>query len=218
MHPSLCCCLWYFSNAYVDCFVVLYMRCHSFKGLSTTRALRTSLWKSPRQQSQLFDGFIALFQIWGLTKETGNSAWRDIRIHPPPPLVAACVDSETKYAPSCCWKQWWKLQPCGFSYIVHIHFICSWSPRVDIGRKICSTSWYLLNCLIHPIPPFESFPIPQTDVDLWPHQTSEDIRLGKRRSSLKAISLLERTAVAPSQGFHQHRCNRLQEGRSRKKQ
>lgn len=47
MHPSLCCCLWYFSNAYVDCFVVLYMRCHSFKGLSTTRALRTSLWKSP---------------------------------------------------------------------------------------------------------------------------------------------------------------------------
>lgn len=73
-------------------------------------------------------------------------------------------------------------------------------PELILGEKsgqlvdICSTAW---SPQFHR---FESFPIPQTDVDLWPHQTSEDIRLGKTRSSLKAISLLERTAVAPSQG------------------
>ena len=121
------------------------MRSQSFKGLSTTaHAFRRSLWKARRQQSYLFDDFIV--SNLGLTKETGNR------------LRHLCLQGHP-HTPPACFLQVQILKGTMLHLSVgssggSCSFICFWSPRVDsMGEKYAQLFWYLLNCLIPPIPP-----------------------------------------------------------------
>ncbi len=138
------------------------MRSQSFKGLSTTaHAFRRSLWKARRQQSYLFDDFIV--SNLGLTKETGNR------------LRHLCLQGHPHTPPACfCKCRFWK-ELCSIFLLeavveVAVLFVfdppelIQWEKNMLNYFDICSTVWS---------PQFhqEKHPIPQTDVDIWPHQT-----------------------------------------------